>query len=493
MLIHILKIYQILKKILNMSKRQFVKKKITYDKTIFCKHGHKIKQENKCPNCVTEKNIMRVINKIANEKGGICVYDKTKNINMSSKQILVCKNDHMWVQQLLYIKKGCWCKKCSQKKKYLTIAHEIAKNKNGQCLSEEYINASSHLLWKCYLGHEWYASLNNVKNNETWCPKCNLNTGEEITRNIFEILFNEKFIKIKPKWLNGLELDGYCEKNHTGFEYDGSQHFMFSKHFHKTEEDFQHRKKLDKLKNELCEQNNITLLRIPYYVKYDNIKDYIINLCKEKKIVVPNNVEINYKEFKDIYKPNEAKLQKLKEIIENKGGTLLTDVYINNTAKIKIKCNKNHTWSTPANNIKTGNWCPFCAQNIKHTLKKMQLLAKEKNGKCLSEKYINTDTKLSWVCEFGHQWMATPSSILHGSWCPFCFNKKKYKHTIEEMQILAKEKGGKCLSEIYINTCTKLSWECKFGHQWMTIPSCILKKSWCPKCPRKKRNLMQNN
>jgi len=47
------------------------------------------------------------------------------------------------------------------------------------------------------------------------------------------------------------------------------------------------------------------------------------------------------------------------------------------------------------------------------------------------------------------------------------------KLTIEEMHKLAKKRGGKYLSDNYINARTKLHWECAEGHQWRSTPDNI--------------------
>ena len=39
-------------------------------------------------------------------------------------------------------------------------------------LSSEYVNTHCKLLWQCEHGHTWEASLNDVKNHNTWCPRC---------------------------------------------------------------------------------------------------------------------------------------------------------------------------------------------------------------------------------------------------------------------------------------------------------------------------------
>jgi len=60
----------------------------------------------------------------------------------------------------------------------------------------------------------------------------------------------------------------------------------------------------------------------------------------------------------------------------------------------------------------------------KLNIEEMQKLAKERGGKCLSKKYINNRTKLEWECEKGHIWKATLGTIKRGSWCPICSKKK---------------------------------------------------------------------
>jgi hypothetical protein len=55
-----------------------------------------------------------------------------------------------------------------------------------------------------------------------------------------------------------------------------------------------------------------------------------------------------------------------------------------------------------------------------YTLQEMQTLAKSRGGECLSKEYANIKTKLKWKCAFGHTWEATPRLHLTGHWCPAC-------------------------------------------------------------------------
>jgi len=59
------------------------------------------------------------------------------------------------------------------------------------------------------------------------------------------------------------------------------------------------------------------------------------------------------------------------------------------------------------------------------------------------------------------------------------------KLTIEQMQALARERKGVCLSTaVYVNGKTKLRWRCSESHEWEAAPGNIKKGHWCPECRR---------
>jgi hypothetical protein len=114
----------------------------------------------------------------------------------------------------------------------------------------------------------------------------------------------------------------------------------------------------------------------------------------------------------------------------------------------------------------------------------MNDIASSRKGECLSFSYNGLKSKLLWRCQYGHVWEATPNSILYRkSWCPRCAGNKKLD--LEKIRKLAINKGGRCLSRKYINSKTKLLWECKEGHQWYaSVFSIKTRNSWCPVCNR---------
>ncbi|MEE9378599.1 MAG: hypothetical protein V3V33_11270, partial [Candidatus Lokiarchaeia archaeon] len=188
--------------------------------------------------------------------------------------------------------------------------------------------------------------------------------------------------------------------------------------------------------------------------------------------------------------PNCAGVKKLsiiemQKLANKKDGKCLSEEYKNIHTKLTWKCKEGHIWKALPSNIKKGHWCPSCAikritNAQKLTIKEMQKLAEEKGGKCLSDHYVNARTKLIWQCKEGHVWKAKADHIKNGHWCPKCAGVEKL--TLNDMHELARKKEGKCLSEEYINAQTKIIWQCKEGHIWKATPNKIQSGRWCPLC-----------
>ena len=182
---------------------------------------------------------------------------------------------------------------------------------------------------------------------------------------------------------------------------------------------------------------------------------------------------------------NTNHLKKMGRIASEKGGKCLSPAYINASTKLRWECSEGHVWEATPNSIMRGRWCPQCAGLKSLDIGKMQEIAAEKGGWCLSEEYVDFSTNLRWECREHHVWEATPREISEGSWCPECEGPRR--SSIEGMHELAAERGGFCLSTKYVNSLTKLKWECAKRHTWEETPDAIIQGSWCPECARAKR------
>ena len=87
---------------------------------------------------------------------------------------------------------------------------------------------------------------------------------------------------VRPKWLMGfckrpLELDCFSKRwlfpgydGGTAVEVDGMQHSRFSRHYHKTMEEFQEQQRRDTLKDAECRRHMVKLVRVPHRDRLDD-------------------------------------------------------------------------------------------------------------------------------------------------------------------------------------------------------------------------------
>jgi hypothetical protein len=184
-------------------------------------------------------------------------------------------------------------------------------------------------------------------------------------------------------------------------------------------------------------------------------------------------------------------IQDCHKLAESRGGKCLSSEYTNNSTKLKWECKEGHIWESAWQYIyNKGHWCIYCGGSNKKSIMDCHKLAESKGGKCLSLDYINSNSKLKWQCEKGHIWDTCYSLINQGSWCPECVGRKK--KTIEDCHKSAQLKGGKCLSTEYIECHHKMIWECEKGHIWNTPYTSIVEGTWCPECVGLKKKSIQD-
>ena len=177
-------------------------------------------------------------------------------------------------------------------------------------------------------------------------------------------------------------------------------------------------------------------------------------------------------------------IKDMQEWARKKDGFCLSKEYINAHSELIWKCENGHIWKAPFHSIRKGSWCPRC-KGKNRTIEDMRKIAESKGGKYLSTKYYGSQTKVQWECSMGHRWFTAPVEIFRNRWCPECGRiscGEKLRDNIEQMNELAESKGWKCLSKEYVDTQTKLKWQCKNGHVWEAVPANIRRGYGCPKC-----------
>lgn len=152
--------------------------------------------------------------------------------------------------------------------------YDYCEEKGYKVLSP-YISARDKILIDFNCGHKpnWITP-NNLKNGYS-CPICNESKGEKVIREYLEkngLDFEQECIFEDCKHRRSLPFDFYIQKHNLCIEFDGKQHFEVSSYF--GEKSFKETQKRDKIKNNYCKENNINLVRIPYW-EMDNIKDIL--------------------------------------------------------------------------------------------------------------------------------------------------------------------------------------------------------------------------
>lgn len=322
-----------------------------------------------CPTCL---NLARLdqLRQTARARGGDCL-ESTFLGDVPHR--FVCAHGHTWSVRPTVIDNGSWCRQCYNAGPRgrplldggLERLQRIAQDHGGRCLSEQYTGSAKHYRFECAQGHQWEASGSAVCQG-SWCRAC-----------------------------------ARIEQGKQNRFHDG--------------------------------------------------------------------------------------LQRLQAAAQAQGGQCLSQTYLTLSDRYRFRCAHGHEWDAEGRRILRGSWCLACAHEAKREgIEPMRALARTHRGRCLSETYINNATKLHWQCQHGHTWWAPPWIVKKGYWCGQCAKvAAKAAHraqALERMQRMAAERGGRCLSDIYTDSATKLHWLCHRGHSWWATPNTVQQGSWCPDC-----------
>jgi hypothetical protein len=272
----------------NYSKTNYVKMK---DKVIIICNVHKIEflqtpdkhlssKTGGCPKCNTIGK-GRLTNKLFIEKSNLIHLNKydysiTEYIKSNEKVKISCKKHGPFEINANSHLNGRGCSKCGGNYKYKII--ELLDTFNNMYRGykydfNDYKNIKSRILVKCPK-HSQFETSTELLLNGYGCSSCGKkSTGEE---KVSEVLNKKNIIYIKQKSFDGcvfknkMQFDFFIPEFNTCIEYDGIQHFEPIKYFGGIYS-LEKQKIKDGIKDNFCKNNNIKLIRIPYY-EFDNIE-----------------------------------------------------------------------------------------------------------------------------------------------------------------------------------------------------------------------------
>ena len=227
-------------------------------------------------------------------------YDYSKVAYEGSKDdytTIICPEHGEFEQTLGSHKMGHGCAKCEfennadRKRKSLETFVVESRKIHGEKYDYskvEYNNGHTKVTIICMEHGEFEMTPSSHIHQGSSCPSCSNFKSENLCRSILQTITGQQFIKIRPSFLQGLELDGYCEELKIAFEYQGRQHYYYTPHFHRNGiRDLISQNIRDKIKKNICDKTGIRLITIPYRYSFKDIEKITcyINIFLEKYFI----------------------------------------------------------------------------------------------------------------------------------------------------------------------------------------------------------------
>lgn len=394
----------------------------------FSMRPNNVQQGQWCPECGGVKKLtLEDLNKLAANHGGRCLSKTFKN----NRSIVTweCELGHRFKRSPNNVQQGQWCGKCipsENKKRSIKEIQKMARDRGGELLSTEYSNNKTKLHWRCAEGHEFWKRLNTVQQRLSWCTECKINFREQYVRECFEQLFNQKFLKSRPKWLSNLgrqnmELDGYNKKLGLAFEHHGIQHYETVPYFHRGDKDIERQETIDEERRVLCREQNVLLIEVPYFIPIDEVNSFILTELDNNHFDYPTAANRPDPSPDSIYVRTE--IARLREAASEFGHTLISKTYKGSDVPLVFRCSRGHEFPRRPGNFHGGQTnCPTCVGVKKKTIKDMQIYAESRGAVCISTTYVNNKRSLAWHCLIHDHHFQLPWNKVQSMnrWCKFC-------------------------------------------------------------------------
>lgn len=261
----------------------------TFERTMRSFKQSKFKVCTSCSNKKSSSNRLNIdyVKKITNTVSESILLEE-EYINNSHKMKFKCKCGNIfytsWTE--FYDAKKRKCNDCSGIYNYSIndIRDYVEKNSTSKLISKKYINNREKLKFLCDCGNIYETTFKKFKvQHQRCCKNCSKSRSsyeiyvESILKKMnlqYETQFKFKECKNKKE----LPFDFYIPIYNLVIEVDGEQHYIPYR-FEKNLNDFADRVYNDAIKNSFCQDNNINILRIPYF-NIDNSKKIILDKIK---------------------------------------------------------------------------------------------------------------------------------------------------------------------------------------------------------------------
>ena len=201
-----------------------------------------------------------------------------------------------------------------------------------------------------------------------------------------------------------------------------------------------------------------------------------------------------------------------RELVEGKGGELLSTEYVSAKSKPEVRCKRKHVFKISPDSLRAGKGCPECWQidlSERHkanrwTIEEMREFARRVHrGDCLAEEPALSTDKVEWVCKHGHKFVAAVCKVMparrlsasgethKGTWCPGCnlerlsVNPARAPIPLQIFGEYVKARGGEIVRVLdgqFKGCKSRLIVRCENGHEWDVTGDQLLQKESSPGC-----------
>lgn len=262
---------------------------------------HSFKQGRRCPYCSKTKkyditSFKEKVKEKYNDEYTVLSDTYINNKTPIKMKHNICGNEWMVVPNYFIKEKGTKCPKCFPqkiRKTQIQFNEEIQQLVgNEYTFLEDYTKNNEKILVRhnCNLCNNYTYKIKPVDfiSSGNRCPKCNLLNKESRGIKIIKEFLNENNISFETEYplINEarnknerlLKYDIFIPNKNIAIEFDGSQHYKIK--FGNDEIELKNQIKRDKRKDKYSKENNIFLIRIPYYEE-KNIKEILSNKVLE--------------------------------------------------------------------------------------------------------------------------------------------------------------------------------------------------------------------
>ena len=172
--------------------------------------------------------------------------------------------------------------------------------------------------------------------------------------------------------------------------------------------------------------------------------------------------------------------------------------------KVWWVCDKGHDYEMTVQNKSLGQGCPYCSGRYAIAGENDLAVAYPELAKQWNYNKNNVQTpqdvkpqsnlKVWWICDAGHEWSATVASRVQGKGCPYCSGRFVIKGVNDLLTVNPKlaeewnfEKNGSLTPrDVKPKSNKKVWWKCELGHEWQATINNRSVGRGCPYCRKQK-------